>query len=162
VIIQTTQAIAQEGFLPTNLQGWITVLASTGAGFVAAWAMIKNRIKEDVAAVKQDVNGYGERLKMVETEVIAQKAVMLEVRDGWRESRHDRGVMREQIGKMEKTQENLVNKLTDMQTDIIDEIQKSRDAIGRASMVIRERIVRLETVNQIENKLGHKLTEEPE
>lgn len=69
----------------------------------------------------------------------------------------DLGVVRERLARVEKGVEGMNEHITEMKLEILGAIGDLKQNALREESRVRERIVRLETVADIEKKLGRKI-----
>lgn len=140
-------AASPDPFFTNDWMGFFKILGMVAGFTVVVWGMMKGKLQGDI-------NGVGDRVKQLELEKERVQERLDEVTFGVRESRQDRANLHSQVGEIKTAQGNLTDLIHEMQVNIIAEIQKTRDTVTEAHIKLRERIVRLETISQIEKYLG--------
>ena len=146
------QGGAATPFFTNNLEGWLKILGLLSTVGLMIWGMLKGKLQ-------QDINGVGNRVAELEKLYERGDDTLAHVQLDIREGRSERTHMQTQIGEVRKAQETLDTTLREMQNAIVTEIHRTRDAVHETNMQLRERIVRLETISQLERFLGKSIIE---
>lgn len=140
-----------DAFLPSTLKDWLAVLVVLATFTTALWRIsVKLTLK---------INGLGGRVKKVEESCNTITAHHELFSDELRESRAERTRMTERMGAVEQGQKDQHEVLQTIKLDIISHINEVRRIIEDGNSKTRERLVRLETMMEIERKIGRPLTE---
>lgn len=75
-----------------------------------------------------------------------------------RASQTDRKILHERMGKVDADISGTKEQIVEMKLDIISHVNELKQLVVADNGKLRERIVRLETVNEIERKLGKPLS----
>lgn len=131
-------------FLPQTLGEWLTVLA-----IVVGWAVATQRVWRNLV---EKVNGVGARVAVLE-ERKAENSVRLDrVEAGHTMATADRAHIHERMGSLVKENENLAQQITDLKIDVIGHINEVKTMIREDLGAVRERVVRLEVVNEMKQR----------
>ncbi len=110
-------------------------------------------------AFNEKVNGVGERVNKLETDEATDKEAITELKQFRIRSLDVHAALQERLGKLEKSIEHTDDLINNMRIDIIQKINDLQRDITSQNGKVRERVVRLEVVTQIENKIGRDLNE---
>lgn len=141
-LLQTTSTT----LLP-DLKDWVYIIITVG-GLIFTFGRMTAKL-----------NGLGERVNTINTSCTQIGVRQEELSREQESSRADRARIHERLGSVEKQGESLRDTLTDVKVDIIAHIDEVKRVMMESDGRIRERVVRLETVSEIERKIGRPLTE---
>lgn len=136
-------------FLPDSLEGWIVV---TAAIVGVPWAFWKG-----YSSLLDKINGVGSRVGSLEKKDNEREGKMQAMETTLGNVSSDIGGIRERLARVEKGVEGTNEHITEMKLEILGAIGDLKQNALREEGKVRERIVRLETVQDIEKKLGRKL-----
>lgn len=139
------------GFFPQTLEGWVTIILILGGGIATFWKGYNKLIEK--------LNGLGERVDKIDTSCIKVTAHYDVMATTVENNRREISLLRERVGAADKERESLAGHYQDLRIDIMSAINELKQAFQQRDTALRERLVRVETVTQLERKLGRPLTE---
>lgn len=110
-------------------------------------------------AITEKINGVGARVNILELDEATDKEAIAQLKSTLNTVVQTQAELREKFGKLEKSSEHTDELINLMRIDIIQKISDLQRDMSNSSGKIRERVVRLEVINQIESKLGRGLDE---
>jgi len=146
------QVSSSNPFFSNDLEGLIKIIILLGTVVGAVWVMLKGKLQ-------QDINGVGERTKNLENTTVAHDTALDELKERVMRVENTASNLAVTVGEVRRSQEAVTDQMREMQVNIIGEIQRTREVMRQDNSAMRERVVRLETVNEIEQKLGRKISE---
>lgn len=131
------------------MEGWIVVGATI---FGLPWVFWKG-----YSSLTSKINGVGSRVGALEKKDHEREGKMQAMESTLGMVSIDLGVVRERLARVEKGVEGMNEHITEMKLEILGAIGDLKQNALREESRVRERIVRLETVADIEKKLGRKI-----
>ena len=150
----------EQPFFTNNLEGWLKVLGVMATTVVAAWRIVKARVRDDIQ-IRHDINGVGERLKVLEQERSGIMTAIQSASDGVKEARANHEGTTSRLGALEESQRNVEKLVVAMEREIISHISDLKETVTGENVKLRERLVRLETISDL-RKSGHLNPRTPE
>lgn len=138
-------------FLPETLEGWLTVLTVVGGATFTVWKTQRSATEK--------INGLGKRTKTVEEAITRLGAEMAHLQTGHQIATSDRANLHERIGALSKNTEGLHDQIRDARIELGAQMSELKNLVQQDASRVRERVVRIETIVEIERKLGRPLTE---
>jgi len=110
-------------------------------------------------AISERINGVGGRVTELELGRAANVEAINQLKNFQSTSILTHAAIQERVGKIEKSVEHTDDLINKMRIEIIEKINALQRDIATNQGKVRERVVRLEVITQIENKLGRNLDE---
>lgn len=110
-------------------------------------------------AFTEKLNGIGENFNVLKESVAINQEAISELKQFMQKSVDTHSYLQERIGKLETSSDNTDRLITNMKFEVLGKINELQQTIAGTNGKLRERIVRLEVVTELENKLGRGLNE---
>lgn len=135
-----------QDFLPTTLEGWVTISVMV-IGWIVSLVTLWNKLTDKV-------NGQGKRIQEVEKSYTGQEARMDRVERDLESYRRDQADVAGRLGRVEKGMEELHETIHNGNLALGSQLHGIEKMIQEQDKKIQVRLTRIETVNQIERKIG--------
>lgn len=140
-----------EKFLPDSLEGWLAVIVIVGGAIFT--------VSKAYSALITKINGLGTRTGVLETDVTTLKASSAGQGRELEFLRMAVTSVQVDIGAIKQGVAGTNDHITEMKMEIMGALSELKTGALKEEAKVRERIVRLETVSELERKLGRPLHE---
>lgn len=138
-------------FLPQTLGEWLTVLGVVVGGIFAA-----HRYSQ---ALTKQIDGVGSRVTSLEHSGTDREARVRKLEAAALVDQQDRIHLHERVTEMETRQDKIEEHLDNVKVDIISHIAEVKALVNDRANRQSERLVRLETIADIERTTGRKIAD---
>lgn len=151
ILVLLMQTEQQRSFIPETLGDWISVVGILVAGILFVWRVSHSLTKQ--------IDGVGTRVTSLEHSGTDREARLRKVEEAQTIERQDRVHLHERVKEMEVRTEKLEDHLDNIKIDIVGHIAEVKALVTDRSNKQSERLVRLETIADIERTTGRKISD---
>lgn len=139
-------------FFTSDVEGYLKIAGLLLTHGVVLWTIVKKKVASDVQ-LRNDINGLGSRVAALETDRTSHGTLLNSLDHTVQLGRQDTSIIASRVGVAEQAQRNIETLVRDGQAALQQRVLEIRDAVLGEQVNMRERIVRLEVVNDL-RRLG--------
>lgn len=148
LLIQAVAPTSERPFFTNDLEGWIKVVGFLVTVGLMVWGALKARVASDIN-LRRDIDGVGGRTASLETDRTNHSARLHAVETFMLEARQQQAFIATRLGAVEEAQRSIEKLVREGQSAMAQRVIEIRDVVAGEQSKMRERIVRLEVVNDL-------------